>query len=126
MTRVGGVHPGMKRVTDSMMTVILVIHLLIALALVGVILLQRSEGGALGIGGSGNSFMSGRAAGNALTRLTAILAVAFFSTSMVLAVLAGQGREDTSILDTPGLEEGVQPTPLDQKMPNVPQVPVAD
>lgn len=110
-----------------MITIILVIHLLIALALVGVILLQRSEGGALGIGGSGNSFMSGRAAGNALTRLTAILAVAFFSTSMVLAVLAGQGRENTSILDAPGLEgEGQPVSPDHQEVPGTPQVPVAN
>lgn len=83
-----------------MITVVLVIHLLIAMALVGVILLQRSEGGALGIGGNAG-FVSGRAAGNILTRATALLAVAFFSTSMILAVLAGGNRAD-SILDAPG------------------------
>lgn len=68
--------------------VILVAHLLICLALVGVILLQRSEGGALGIGGSGGGMMSSRAAGNLLTRVTAILATAFFITSLVLALMA--------------------------------------
>lgn len=68
--------------------VILVAHLLICLALVGVILLQRSEGGALGIGGSGGGMMTGRAAGNLLTRITAILAATFFATSMILALMA--------------------------------------
>ncbi|ARJ65802.1 preprotein translocase subunit SecG [Magnetospirillum sp. ME-1] len=69
--------------------IILVIHLILAIALVGVILLQRSEGGALGIGGgSGGGLMTGRAAGNLLTRTTAILATSFFVTSLVLALLA--------------------------------------
>ncbi len=69
--------------------IILVIHLILAIALVGVILLQRSEGGALGIGGGGGGgLMSGRAAGNLLTRTTAILAGSFFVTSMGLALIA--------------------------------------
>ncbi|CAA7623115.1 preprotein translocase subunit SecG [Magnetospirillum sp. UT-4] len=68
--------------------IILVIHLLLAIALVGVILLQRSEGGALGIGGGGGGLMTGRAAGNLLTRTTAILAGAFFLTSLGLAIIA--------------------------------------
>ncbi|MBT7510006.1 MAG: preprotein translocase subunit SecG, partial [Rhodospirillaceae bacterium] len=88
-----------------METVILIIHLLIALAMVGAILLQKSEGGALGMGGSGGGgggmggFMSGRQAGDLLTRTTAILATCFFITSFVLAILGGAGRESTSILD---------------------------
>ena len=69
--------------------IILTIHLLLAIGLVGVVLLQRSEGGALGIGGGGGSgVLTGRAAGNLLTRTTAILAAAFFVTSMLLAVVA--------------------------------------
>ncbi|OAN52889.1 preprotein translocase subunit SecG [Paramagnetospirillum marisnigri] len=70
--------------------IILAIHLIVAIALVGVILLQRSEGGALGIGGGGaaGGLMSGRAAGNLLTRTTAILAGTFFVTSLGLALLA--------------------------------------
>lgn len=68
--------------------IILVIHLLVAVALVGVILLQRSEGGALGIGGGGGGLISGRAAGNLLTRTTAILAGTFIVTSLVLAIIA--------------------------------------
>lgn len=89
-----------------METVILIIHLLIAIAMVGAILLQKSEGGALGMGGSGGGggggmggFMSGRQAGDLLTRTTAILATCFFITSFVLAILGGAGRESTSILD---------------------------
>ena len=69
--------------------IVLTIHLLLAIGLVGVVLLQRSEGGALGIGGGGGSgLLTGRAAGNLLTRTTAILAGSFFVTSLVLAVLA--------------------------------------
>lgn len=83
-----------------MQTVILVIHLLIAAGLVGVILIQRSEGGALGMGGGGGGgFMTGRAAADLLTRTTAVLATGFFITSIVLAIMAGHKGESKSILD---------------------------
>jgi preprotein translocase subunit SecG len=84
-----------------MSTVLLVIHLLIATALVAVVLLQRSEGGALGIGGGGGAggFMTGRGTANMLTRLTAGLAAAFFVTSIGLTLLAQQGRRAPSPLD---------------------------
>ena len=87
-----------------MQEVLLVAHLLIALGLIGVVLLQRSEGGALGIGGGGGagSLFSARGVGNALTRTTAYLAVAFFATSIALTVLASQ-RTGGSVID------GVQP-----------------
>ena len=70
--------------------IILAIHLMLAIGLVGVVLLQRSEGGALGIGGGGGGVgvLSGQAAGNLLTRTTAILGAAFFLTSLVLAIIA--------------------------------------
>ena len=72
-----------------MQTVLLVIHLMLAVAMIGSILLQRSEGGALGIGGGGGGgFMTGRGTANALTRLTAMLAIGFFITSILLTVLA--------------------------------------
>ena len=85
-----------------MEAVILVIHLLIAAALVGVVLIQRSEGGGLGIGGGGASggFMSARGTANLLPRTTAILAAAFMVTSLVLAVLAGDHSRPRSIIDT--------------------------
>jgi preprotein translocase subunit SecG len=83
-----------------MTTVLLILHLMIASALVGVVLLQRSEGGALGIGGGGG-FMTGRGAANFLTRVTAGLAAAFFATSMLLTLLATRYEQPRSIFDTP-------------------------
>jgi preprotein translocase subunit SecG len=86
-----------------MIEVVLVIHLLIALALIGVVLLQRSEGGALGIGGGGaGSLFTSRGVGNVLTRTTAVLAAAFFVTSITLTILARGTRAPSSVF------EGVQ------------------
>ncbi|WP_416797862.1 preprotein translocase subunit SecG [Ciceribacter azotifigens] len=81
-----------------MQTVLIVIHLMIVLALVGVVLIQRSEGGGLGIGG-GSGFMSARGTANALTRTTAILATLFFITSLGLGILARYEARPTDILD---------------------------
>jgi preprotein translocase subunit SecG len=81
-----------------MQTVLIVIHLLIVIALVGVVLLQRSEGGALGIGGGGG-FMTGRGQANALSRATAILGALFFATSLVMSIIAGWSRAPRSIVD---------------------------
>lgn len=81
-----------------MQTIVIVIHLLVVVALVGVVLMQRSEGGGLGIGGGGG-FMSARGAANALTRTTAILAVAFFATSLSLSLLARYQGQPTDIFD---------------------------
>jgi preprotein translocase subunit SecG len=92
-----------------METVVVVIHLMVVLALVGVVLLQRSEGGGLGIGG-GSGFMTARGAANALTRATAILAAAFFVTSLGLSLLARYGAQPLDILDRQppaGQSEGV-------------------
>lgn len=83
-----------------MQTVLIVIHLVIVLALVGVVLLQRSEGGGLGLGGGGVSgFMTGRGQTNVLTRTTAILAASFFLTSLLLSILAGYNTGSSSIID---------------------------
>ncbi len=71
-----------------MQSVFIVIHLLIVLAMVGLILLQRSEGGGLGMGSTGG-FMTSRGTSNVLTRATAFLAIGFFTTSLVLSILAG-------------------------------------
>lgn len=71
-----------------MITVLLVIHIMIAAGLVGIVLIQRSEGGALGMGGGG--FMSGRGQANFLTRTTTYLAIAFFATSLGLTLLANR------------------------------------
>ncbi len=74
-----------------MQTVLIVIHIFVVLALIGVVLLQKSEGGALGMGGGGG-FMTSRGSGNVLTKATAILAGTFFATSLLLSVIAGSGR----------------------------------
>jgi preprotein translocase subunit SecG len=80
-----------------MQHVVIVIHLMLVLAMIGVVLLQKSEGGGLGIGGGGG-FMTSRGTANVLTRATAILAGLFFVTSLVLSMLAGMNRKPTSIL----------------------------
>ncbi|MGB6349877.1 MAG: preprotein translocase subunit SecG [Pseudolabrys sp.] len=97
-----------------MQHVVIVIHLMLVLALIGVVLLQKSEGGGLGIGSTGG-YMTSRGTANVLTRATAILAGLFFATSLILSILAGINRKPTSILQgsqsaptAPG-----QPAPLD-------------
>lgn len=83
-----------------METVLIVVHLMIVVAMIGVILLQKSEGGALGIGGGGGGFMTGRGAANALTRTTMYLAAGFFVTSIALTVLHRGGGTAPSVLDS--------------------------
>jgi len=122
-----------------MSTVILLIHIMIALTLVGVVLLQRSEGGALGIGGgggggAGGGFMTGRSAGNALTKTTAILAACFFATSLILSILASQNSGSApSILPSSGSEGGLTPlqipgaeAPVVPETPSAPQIPQSE
>src|SRR5436853_7574953 len=83
-----------------MIILLLVIHVLIAIALVGVVMLQKSEGGALGMGGGGMSgFMTGRSTANLLTRATAILAAAFMMTSVLLVVMHNRERAPRSIIE---------------------------
>ena len=84
-----------------MTSVLLAIHLMIVLAIIVLVLLQRSEGGGLGMGGgSSNSFMSARGTANAMSRATAILAGAFFVTSLALAYVAGSARPAKSVIET--------------------------
>ncbi|MDR3326453.1 MAG: preprotein translocase subunit SecG [Rhodospirillaceae bacterium] len=99
-----------------MVNTLLIIHLLIAIILVGVILLQRSEGGALGIGG--NSIITGRAAGNLLTRATAILAVGFFVTNLALALVAKIHNQPNSIMDNLSIKTSSDP--IGSTTPKVP------
>ncbi|CCV14002.1 preprotein translocase subunit SecG [Mesorhizobium sp. STM 4661] len=96
-----------------METVLIVVHLMVVLALVGVVLLQRSEGGGLGIGG-GSGFMTARGAANALTRATAILAAAFFATSLTLSIVARYGEKPIDILDRVPATDGAGKGVLDQ------------
>ena len=94
-----------------MHTVLIVVHLLIVLALIGLVLLQRSEGGGLGMG-SGGGFMTNRGTTNVLSRTTGILAAAFFATSLLLSIIAGMDRRPSSILNTgaPVTVSGGMPT----------------
>tara|TARA_B110000971_G_scaffold201870_1_gene221108 strand:+ start:2519 stop:2857 length:339 start_codon:yes stop_codon:yes gene_type:complete len=92
-----------------MTTIILVVHLMIAVAMIVLVLLQRSEGGALGIGGGGgNSMMSARGLGSVMTRATGILAGLFFLTSISLTVL-GTMQNRSSVLDGVIEQEGNLP-----------------
>jgi preprotein translocase subunit SecG len=87
-----------------MTTVLLVIHLFVTVALIGLVLLQRSEGGGLGIGSSQGmgSFMGGRGTANLLTRGTAVLGTLFFVIALTLALLnRGASQQNRSILDSP-------------------------
>ncbi|GGG38146.1 hypothetical protein GCM10010964_27390 [Caldovatus sediminis] len=103
-----------------MSTVLLILHLFVTLALIGVVLLQRSEGGGLGIGSSQGmgAFMTGRGTANLLTRTTAILAVIFMALSIALALIhRGSGGQPRSILDAP------PPAPAAPALPAAPQPP---
>lgn len=107
-----------------METVVLVIHLLIAVAMVGVILIQKSEGGGLGIGGGTmGGMMTARGSANLLTRTTAILAACFFATSIVLAILAGGHKASTSIIERMPAAPTAPATPA---APTEPAPPVAN
>lgn len=104
-----------------MQAVVFAIHLIISLSLVGVILLQRSEGGALGIGGGSNSMVSGRGAASLLTRATGVLAILFFITSLWLAALAGlKKKHDIQDINVPVSSAPAPSVPL-----SVPSAPAA-
>jgi preprotein translocase subunit SecG len=111
-----------------MIAVLLAIHVIIALMLIGFVLMQRSEGGALGIGGGGggggmSGFMTARGSANLLTRVTAILGALFMATSLALVILGG-GRTSHSLLDQPPV--ATQPaTPAAPEKPASPSVPLA-
>ena len=117
-----------------MLNVLLVVHLMLALAMIGVVLLQRSEGGGLGIGGGGgggggggmSGFLTGRGTANLLTRTTAILAACFMASSILLSILSGQGQEGRSLIDElpvtgapagPATDVPVPPSPAEPSVP---------
>lgn len=108
-----------------MQTILVIVHVLIALAIVGLVLLQRSEGGGLGLGGGGggaggmSGLMSARGTASLLTRATAIAAALFFVTSLVLSILVSGGSERGSIVDDMALPEAVETE-------SGPSVPVAE
>ena len=95
---------------------ILVLNIILAIILVIVILLQKSEGGALGIGASQESFISSRSAGNLLTKVTAIIATLFIITSILLTIMAQKEISTSSVLER--VEE--------KQDPSEPQIPKSD
>ncbi|UWR21438.1 preprotein translocase subunit SecG [Sulfitobacter sp. S190] len=119
-----------------MENVVLIVHLLLALGLIGVVLLQRSEGGGLGIGGGGGG-TSGRPPATPMSKVTWILAGAFICTSMALTILAAQKSAGTSVIDRlsttpPALNDTAPTVPdTDNLLPpaqgdNAPLVPTVD
>lgn len=103
-----------------MENVVLIIHLLLALSLIGVVLMQRSEGGGLGMGSSGPN-TAGRAAATALSKVTWVLAAGFICTSIFLTVLAAQNAAGTSVIDRAGV-----PAADGTAAPATPALPSAD
>jgi preprotein translocase subunit SecG len=97
-----------------MQSVLIVVHILIVVALIAVVLLQRSEGGALGAGGGTGSFMTGRGQANALSRATAILGAMFFATALLMSILSSWSRAPHSILEksTPAPAGQTAPVPI--------------
>lgn len=109
-----------------MENVILVVHLILAICLIGVVLLQRSEGGGLGMGGGGG-VMTGRQAATALGKLTWAFAIAFLATSITLTIIAAQNSAGQSVLDRIGVDsttegdagdaDGLLPPPASDLLP---------
>jgi preprotein translocase subunit SecG len=113
-----------------MQTVLLVVHLVVAIMLIGLVMLQRSEGGALGIGGGSGNLFSSRGVGNTLTRATAILAACFFATSVALTMLANK-HSGSSITDQLGTSQqapaaGGTTAPADGAAPGTAPLPNLD
>lgn len=99
---------------------VLIIELLVTVAMIGTILLQRSEGGALGMGGGGGGLMSNRGVGNALSRATAILAALFFVCSITLAILAARNTDQGLDYDSVDVDPI---TNIDTPAPTTPALP---
>lgn len=100
-----------------MQTALLIFHIVLAVIMIGLVLIQKSEGGALGMGGSGGGFMSTRGSANLLTRTTAVLATLFFASTLGLALVFKGSQAPKSLLDTPApvsapVETPVVPVPV--------------
>jgi preprotein translocase subunit SecG len=125
-----------ENLRGRMENVVLTIHLLLALGLVGIVLLQRSEGGGLGMGSGGDNVMSSRSAATAMSKATWVLAIAFIITSITLTIIAAQNSSDGSVLDRLGVApaaqtDGVPELNVDELLPpssdgTAPLLPSAD
>lgn len=102
-----------------MENVVLIVHLILALALIGVVLLQRSEGGGLGLGGGGGGggLVSSRAAATALGKVTWLIAIAFIITSLTLTIIAAQKSSGSSVLDQIGVDAPARSSDRDTTVP---------
>lgn len=112
-----------------MQTALLVIHIVLAIVMIAVVLVQKSEGGALGMGGSSGGFMTTRGTANLLTRTTAVLAALFFLSTLGLALAFKGGQKTSSVLDADDATSHSAPVvpgaPVAPVLPNVPAVPSA-
>jgi preprotein translocase subunit SecG len=102
-----------------LLNLLLLLEILVSLALVAVVLLQRSEGGALGMGGGPSGFMTARGAGDLLTRITWILGSAFFILALALTILSGRQRGASSVVDRLKVD-AINPSTLNQPAPAQP------
>lgn len=104
-----------------MENVVLVVHLILALSLIGAVLMQRSEGGGLGIGGGGGGATGGRAPATAMGKFTWLLAIGFICTSIALTIIAANNSAGASVLDRigglPPVEESTTPDLGDELLP---------
>jgi preprotein translocase subunit SecG len=102
-----------------LLNLLLVLEIIVSLALVAVVLLQRSEGGALGMGGGPSGFITARGAGDLLTRTTWILATAFFVLALAMTILSGRERGGASVVDRLKVD-AINPATLNQPPPPAP------
>ena len=121
-----------------MESVILVIHFIVTLALIGLVLLQKSEGGGLGIGGGGGgmgALAGAHSTANILTKATTLFAVAFFATNLTLAYIAKSKSSPTGVFDEVTQSEMVAPdaamvtdeaVPATEEEPAIPAAPIAE
>lgn len=107
---------------DMLLGILLTIHILVCIALIAVVLLQRSEGGALGMGGGPTGFMTARGAGDLLTRTTWILFGVFLVLSVALTLLAGRERGASSVTDRLAIDS-LDPNALNQPAAPTPTAP---
>ena len=109
-----------------MENIVLTIHLILAVALIGTVLLQRSEGGGLGMGGGGGGgVMSGRSAATALAKVTWVLAIAFLITSLSLTMIAASKQAGDSVIERMGIESGAAPDSGQSTETLIPELPDA-
>jgi len=99
-----------------LLDLLLILEIIVSVLLIGVVLLQQSEGGVLGVGGGPSGFMTARGAGNLMTRVTWILAATFFALALILTILAGRERGASSVVDRLKVD-AINPAALNQPKP---------